>query len=313
MPVKITNQLSAVENLQQEGIIAITEERAVTQDIRPLKILILNLMPLKKPTELQLLRLLGNSPLQIEVDFARTVSRETTHTDNSYLDKAYLEFADVKDRYYDGFIITGAPVECLEFEEVEYWPELVDYIRWSQDHVFSVLSFCWSAQAVLYYFNGVQKHTLPRKFFGIYSYGLTVKHHPLLRGFDDRYFIPQSRHTDIDHQAVDAEPDLKVLSRSVERGINICCTEDMRRIFVLGHFEYDRDTLATEYIRDKKKGMDPDLPEYYYPDNDSTEHPVFKWCSYAHLFYNNWLNMVYQETPYDLTTLRKREPRTGRC
>lgn len=204
-------------------------------------------------------------------------------------------------------------MECLEFEEVEYWPELVDYIRWSQDHVFSVLSFCWSAQAVLYYFYGVQKHTLPRKFFGIYSYGLTVKHHPLLRGFDDRYFIPQSRHTDIDHQAVDAEPDLKVLSRSVERGINICCTEDMRRIFVLGHFEYDRDTLATEYIRDKKKGMDPDLPEYYYPDNDSTEQPVFKWCSYAHLFYNNWLNMVYQETPYDLTTLRKREPRTDRC
>ena len=276
MPVKITNQLSAVENLLREGIIAITEERAVTQDIRPLKILILNLMPLKKPTELQLLRLLGNNPLQVEVDFARTVTRETTHTDNSYLDKAYLEFADIKDRYYDGFIITGAPVECLEFEEVEYWPELVDYIRWSQDHVFSVLSFCWSAQAVLYYYYGIQKHTLPRKFFGIYSYGLTVKHHPLLRGFDDRYFIPQSRHTDIDHQAVDAEPDLKVL-------------------------------LATEYIRDKKKGMDPDLPEYYYPDNDSTEQPVFKWCSYAHLFYNNWLNMVYQETPYDLTTLKKRE------
>ena len=284
MPVKITNQLSAVENLLREGIIAITEERAVTQDIRPLKILILNLMPLKKPTELQLLRLLGNNPLQVEVDFARTVTRETTHTDNSYLDKAYLEF-----------------------EEVEYWPELVDYIRWSQDHVFSVLSFCWSAQAVLYYYYGIQKHTLPRKFFGIYSYGLTVKHHPLLRGFDDRYFIPQSRHTDIDHQAVDAEPDLKILSRSVERGINICCTEDMRRIFVLGHFEYDRETLATEYIRDKKKGMDPDLPEYYYPDNDSTEQPVFKWCSYAHLFYNNWLNMVYQETPYDLTTLKKRE------
>ena len=230
MPVKITNQLSAVENLLREGIIAITEERAVTQDIRPLKILILNLMPLKKPTELQLLRLLGNNPLQVEVDFARTVTRETTHTDNSYLDKAYLEFADIKDRYYDGFIITGAPVECLEFEEVEYWPELVDYIRWSQDHVFSVLSFCWSAQAVLYYYYGIQKHTLPRKFFGIYSYGLTVKHHPLLRGFDDRYFIPQSRHTDIDHQAVDAEPDLKILSRSVERGINICCTEDMRRI-----------------------------------------------------------------------------------
>ena len=204
MPVKITNQLSAVENLQKEGIIAITEQRAVTQDIRPLKILILNLMPLKKPTELQLLRLLGNSPLQIEVDFARTVSRETTHTDNTYLDKAYLEFADIKDRYYDGFIITGAPVECFEFEEVEYWQELVDYIQWAQSHVFSILSLCWAAQAVLYYHYGIQKHVLPRKLSGIYPYGLTVKYHPLLRGFDDRYFIPQSRHTDIDHQAVDA-------------------------------------------------------------------------------------------------------------
>ena len=244
MPVKITNELSAVENLLKEGIIAITEQRAVTQDIRPLKILILNLMPLKKPTELQLLRLLGNSPLQIEVDFARTVSRETTHTDNTYLDKAYLEFADIKDRYYDGFIITGAPVECFEFEEVEYWQELVDYIQWAQSHVFSVLSLCWAAQAVLYYHYGVQKHVLPRKLSGIYPYGLTLKYHPLLRGFDDRYFIPQSRHTDIDHQAVDATPDLKVLSRSLERGINICCTEDMRRVFVLGHFEYDRETLA---------------------------------------------------------------------
>ena len=166
MPVKITNQLSAVENLQKEGIIAITEQRAVTQDIRPLKILILNLMPLKKPTELQLLRLLGNSPLQIEVDFARTVSRETTHTDNTYLDKAYLEFADIKDRYYDGFIITGAPVECFEFEEVEYWQELVDYIQWAQSHVFSILSLCWAAQAVLYYHYGIQKHVLPRKLSG---------------------------------------------------------------------------------------------------------------------------------------------------
>ena len=264
----------------------------------------MNLMPLKKPTELQLLRLLGNSPLQIEIDFCRIVSRLTTHTDNSYLDSCYLEFADIKDRYYDAFIVTGAPVETYDFEEVDYWEEFTGYLKWAEKHVYSVLHYCWSAQAGLYHYYGVQKSLLDEKMFGIYPYGITVRNHPLLRGFDDRYFIPQSRHTTVDDSAIDGNKELEVLSRSVEQGINICATKDLKRIFVLGHFEYDRYSLADEYIRDKKKGMDIAMPENYYPDNDSSQQPCFKWCSYAHLFYLNWLNIVYQDTPYDLTTLQ---------
>ncbi len=303
MPIKVNDQLSAIENLRKEGIVTITKHRAATQDIRPLKILILNLMPLKKPTELQLLRLLGNSPIQIEIDFCRTVTHEATHTDTSYLDSAYLDFDDIKDRRYDGFIVTGAPVECYEFEDVDYWKEYTAYLEWAKTHVFSVLYYCWSAQAGLYYHYGIKKFLLKKKLFGIYQYGLTTKYHPLLRGFDDRYFIPQSRHTDIDHAAVEANPELTVLSRSAYHGVNIVTAENIRRIFVLGHFEYDRRTLEQEYIRDKAKGMDPDLPKYYYPGNDPSEPPVFKWCSYAHLFYTNWINLVYQETPYDLDQL----------
>lgn len=303
MPIKTAEHLSAIVKLQSEGIFTMEEGRAVTQDIRPLKILILNLMPLKKPTELQLLRLLGNTPLQLEIDFCRTVTRETTHTDNSYLDKVYLSYDDIKDRYYDGFIVTGAPVENYAFEEVDYWPELVKYFEWAEYHAYAVLYYCWAAQAALYYYYGVQKIALPEKLFGIYPYGLTVRNHPLLRGFDDRYFIPQSRHTAIDDAAVYAQKELTVLSRSVENGINICATKNLRRVFVLGHFEYDRYTLAEEYLRDKKKGLKIALPKYYYPDNDSSQQPTFKWCSYAHLFYLNWLNQVYQDTPYDLTQL----------
>lgn len=304
MPIKISDNLSAVDKLQQEGIVTIGQQRASKQDIRPLRVLILNLMPLKKPTELQLLRLLGNSPLQIEIDFCRIVSRQTTHTDNSYLDSCYLEFADIKYRYYDAFIVTGAPVETYDFEEVDYWEEFTGYLKWAEKHVYSVLHYCWSAQAGLYHYYGVQKSLLDEKMFGIYPYGITVRNHPLLRGFDDRYFIPQSRHTTVDDSAIDGNKELEVLSRSVEQGINICATKDLKRIFVLGHFEYDRYSLADEYIRDKKKGMDIAMPENYYPDNDSSQQPCFKWCSYAHLFYLNWLNIVYQDTPYDLTTLQ---------
>ena len=204
MPIKIASHLSAKAKLEEEEIVTIDSDRAATQDIRPLRILILNLMPLKKPTELQLLRLLGNSPLQLEVDFCRPVSRVGTHTDNSYLESCYLEFNDIKDKYYDGFIVTGAPVEKLEFEEVEYWPEVVEYFEWARDHAYSVLHYCWGAQAGLYYYYGVAKRMLPQKICGIYPYGLTVRNHPLLRGFDDRYFIPQSRYTSVDDQAVDA-------------------------------------------------------------------------------------------------------------
>lgn len=303
MPIKTADHLSAIVKLHTEGIFTMDEERARTQRIRPLKILILNLMPLKKPTELQLLRLLGNTPLQLEIDFCRIVSRESSHTDSSYLDKVYLTYEDIKDRYYDGFIITGAPVENYEFEEVDYWDELVRYFKWSEYHAYATLQFCWAAQASLYYYFGVKKTVLPEKMFGIFPYGLTVRNHPLLRGFDDRYFIPQSRHTAIDDSAVDACKELMVLSRSVEDGINICATKDLRKVYILGHFEYDRYTLADEYVRDKKKGLKIALPRNYYPDNDSSQQPAFKWCSYAHLFYLNWVNQVYQDTPYDLTKL----------
>lgn len=303
MPIKTDDHLSAIVRLQEEGIAVMEESRALSQDIRPLKILILNLMPLKKPTELQLLRLLGNTPLQLEIDFCRPVSREASHTDSSYLEKVYYEFNDIKDNYYDAFIVTGAPVETYEFEEVDYWHEIVDYLNWADHHAYSTLCYCWGAQAGLYHYYGVKKRVLDEKLFGIYSYGLTVHNHPLLRGFDDRYFIPQSRHTAIDDIAVYQCSDLQVLSRSAEEGINICVSKDLRRIFVLGHFEYDRYTLADEYHRDKSKGMKIALPQGYYPENDSTQQPLFKWCSYAHLFYLNWLNIVYQDTPYDLTKL----------
>lgn len=303
MPIKVNDSLSAIEQLQEEGIFTMTEERANNQRVRPLKVCILNLMPLKKPTEIQLLRLLGNSPLQIEVDFCRIVSRETTHTDNTYLDNTYLEFADIKDRYYDAFFVTGAPVETYAFEDVDYWQEIVNYFDWAELHCYSTMCLCWGAQAALYHYYGINKRILPSKMFGIFQYGLTVKNHPLLRGFDDRYFIPQSRHTAVDDDAIDSCKSLQVLSRSVENGINICATKDLRRIFVLGHFEYDRYTLADEYYRDKKKGLAIEIPRHYFPEGDTTQEPVFKWRSYAHLFYMNWLNIVYQDTPYDLQEL----------
>lgn len=308
MPIKIADGLSAKEKLHEEGIFTIDKGLALHQDIRPLRILILNLMPLKKPTELQLLRLLGDSPLQVEVDFCHTDSHESTHTDPSYLEENYYVFDKIKDNYYDGFIITGAPVEQIPFESVDYWPEMKTYFEWAKTHAFSTLHFCWGAQAALYYYYGIEKRLLPAKLFGIFEYQLTQKHHPLLRGFDDRYFIPQSRHTAINDIQVYNTPQLDILSRSVENGINIIGTPDHRRFFVLGHFEYDRRTLEEEYLRDKKKGLLIAVPKNYYPNDNDTKRPYFMWCSYAHLFYHNWLNIVYQETPYDLQAIAKIHP-----
>ena len=218
-----------------------------------------------------------------------------------------MEFNDIKDNYYDAFLMTGAPVETIPFEEVDYWKEIEAYLDWAEYHCYSTMTLCWGAQAALYHYYGVHKTVLPAKMFGIFPYGLTVKNHPLLRGFDDRYFIPQSRHTAVDDDAVDACKALQVLSRSVENGINVCATKDLRRIFVLGHFEYDRYTLANEYYRDKQKNLPIEMPKFYFPENDTTQEPVFKWRSYAHLFYMNWLNIVYQDTPYDLTQLAPAE------
>ena len=298
MPIKIIDGLSAKEKLHEEGIATIDRRKALHQDIRPLRILILNLMPLKKITELQYLRLLGDSPLQVEVDFCHTATHVSSNTDASYLDANYHTFDEIRDKYYDGFIITGAPVETLPFEEVDYWPELIKYLDWSRTHVYSTLSFCWGAQAALYHFYHIQKQLLPQKLFGIYEYQLTRRHHPLLRGFDDRYFIPQSRHTAIDDIAVYNTPELEILSRNTKNGINIIGTPNNRQFFVLGHFEYDRDTLAKEYLRDKNKGLPIAPPANYYPHDDDRYMPAFTWCSYAHIFYHNWLNLVYQETPY---------------
>lgn len=303
MPIKIMDGLSAKEKLHEEGICTIDKGQALHQDIRPLHILILNLMPLKKPTELQLLRLLGDSPLQVEVDFCHTTSHKSTHTDSSYLEKNYYVFDEIKDNYYDGLIITGAPVEQIPFEEVDYWPEMTTYLDWANTHAFSTLYFCWGAQAALYHYYGIAKRLLPAKLFGIFEYQLTQSHHPLLCGFDDRYFIPQSRHTAIDDIHVYNTPQLEILSRSAENGINIIGTPNHRRFFVLGHFEYDRRTLETEYLRDKNKGLPIAVPKHYYPNDNDTNTPVFTWCSYAHLFYHNWLNIVYQETPYNLADI----------
>lgn len=305
MPIKISDGLSAKEKLHEEGIFTIDKGQAIHQDIRPLRILILNLMPLKKPTELQLLRLLGDSPLQVEVDFCHTDSHESTHTDPSYLEENYYTFDEIRHNYYDGFIMTGAPVEQIPFEQVDYWPEIETYLNWAKTHAFASLYFCWGAQAALYHDYGVHKRLLPEKLFGIFEYQLTQKHHPLLRGFDDRYFIPQSRHTAIDDIAVYNTKGLEILSRSVENGINIIGTPDHRQFFVLGHFEYDRRTLETEYLRDKKKGLPIAVPKHYYPKDNDTKTPFFTWCSYAHLFYHNWLNIVYQETPYCLEDLHR--------
>ena len=303
MPIKVAAQLSAKKKLNEEGIITINSSRAFHQDIRPLKILVLNLMPLKKPTEIQLLRLLGNSPLQVEVDFACPASRTSTHTDNDYLHQCYITYDDIKDKCYDGFICTGAPVEKIAFEDVAYWQELSNYFEWAKFHVFAQLNFCWSAQAALYYNYGIKKTEVTEKIFGIFPYTITHPESQLFRGFDDQYYIPQSRHTIIDDAAVDANEELTVLSRSRQMGINIISSHNDRQLFVMGHFEYDRESLAWEYDRDKNKGLPVHLPLNYYPNDDDTKRPIFRWCSCAHLFYNNWLNFVYQETPYNLDDL----------
>ncbi|MCH4166977.1 MAG: homoserine O-succinyltransferase [Megasphaera sp.] len=313
MPIKISDGLSAKERLHEEGIFTIDKGLALHQDIRPLRILVLNLMPLKKPTELQLLRLLGDSPLQLEVDFCHTTTHESTHTDPSYLEENYLVYDDVKDSYYDGVIITGAPVEKLAYEAVDYWPEMVAWLDWAKTHAYSTMYLCWGAQAALYHYYGIEKRMLPAKLFGIYEYQLTQKYHPLLRGFDDRYFIPQSRHTAINDIQVYNTPSLDILSRSAENGINIIGSSNHRRFFILGHFEYDRRTLETEYLRDKKKGLPITIPANYYPKDNDTNTPEFTWCSYAHLFYHNWLNLVYQETPYVIEDIASLDASKDSC
>ncbi len=305
MPIKIPNQLPATQTLTNENIFVITETRALTQDIRPLKILVLNLMPKKIVTETQLARLLGNTPLQVELELIHTSTHESRNTPADHLLMFYKTFEDIKDQKYDGMIITGAPVEQLPFEQVEYWEELCRIFEWSKTHVTSTLHICWGAQAGLYYHYGIQKRLLEQKLFGVFSHRVERKSSILFRGFDDRFMIPHSRHTTIDRADVEAVPELKILASSEEAGIYAVSTDRGRQIYLTGHAEYDAGTLREEYLRDVNAGLPIAVPCNYFPNDDPTAEPLVTWRGHAHLLFSNWLNyFVYQTTPYDLGAIR---------
>ena len=301
MPIRIPDALPATEILEGENIFVMTEFRALHQDIRPLRVLILNLMPTKIATETQLMRKLSNTPLQIQVDLLRTKSHEATHVSAGHLETFYRTFEDIENEHYDGLIITGAPVELMEFEEVDYWEELCRIMDWSSTHVHSTLHICWGAQAGLYYHSGIQKYRLPTKASGVFEHRLLKPKSPLVRGFDDRFYAVHSRNTDVKIEDVEAVDDLEIVAVSDEVGLYIVKSVDSRRFFVFGHPEYDTDTLKLEYERDVKRGINPEIPTNYFPDDDPTRAPLNVWRSQAQLFYTNWLNYyVYQTTPYDL-------------
>ena len=301
MPIRIPDALPATEILEGENIFVMTEFRALHQDIRPLRVLILNLMPTKIATETQLMRKLSNTPLQIQVDLLRTKSHEAMHVSAGHLETFYRTFEDIENEHYDGLIITGAPVELMEFEEVDYWEELCRIMDWSSTHVHSTLHICWGAQAGLYYHYGIQKYRLPKKASGVFEHRLLKPKSPLVRGFDDRFYAVHSRNTDVKIEDVEAVDDLEIVAVSDEVGLYIVKSVDSRRFFVFGHPEYDTDTLKLEYERDVKRGINPEIPTNYFPDDDPTRAPLNVWRSQAQLFYTNWLNYyVYQTTPYDL-------------
>lgn len=307
MPIKIVEGLPIRKELKREQIVTMDESTARTQDIRPLKILILNLMPKKETTELQLLRLLGNTPLQIEVDLMYTATYEASNTPISHLNQYYKTFDEIKDQQYDGLIITGAPVEQFEYNEVNYIDELKTILDWSQKNVFSRLFICWGAQYALNYFYDIDNYKLEQKLFGIYEYDVLEADHPLLRGFNDTYQVPQSRHTSISIETIQAQTDLRITTKHPKFGPDIITTTDNLDIFLLGHLEYDRETLHQEYQRDKEAGSKIALPENYYPGDDDSKTPKFTWKSNAFLLYNNWLNEVYQHTYYNLEDILKED------
>lgn len=304
MPIKIPEHLPAMEILSRENIFVMGNERAFHQDIRPLKIVILNLMPHKETTETQLLRLLGNSPLQVEIILLRIESHLSKNTSQEHLDAFYKSFNEIKDNKYDGMIITGAPVEHLEFEEVTYWGDLQTIMDWTKTHVTSTFHICWGAQAGLYHHYGIHKYPLAQKMFGIFKHNVNksgLNGMQLLRGFDDEFFVPHSRHTETKRSDLEQHPELEILSESDEAGIYIVVSRDRRQVFVSGHSEYDTLTLKEEYDRDLAKGLSIVLPKDYFPNNDPNKPPVHKWRSHTNLLFQNWLNYyVYQETPYDL-------------
>ncbi len=306
MPIKIPDKLPASRVLEAENIFVMPSERALVQDIRPLRILILNLMPNKIETETQLLRLLGNTPLQVEVQLLQTAMHTPKNTPAQHLLDFYKFFDDIKDNKYDGMIITGAPVEHLEFEEVDYWSELCAIMEWSKSNVYSTFHICWGAQAGLYYHYGIKKFRLPKKLFGIFPHKVLEPKHPLVRGFDDVFYVPHSRYTDVRREDIEKVDKLKILSISETAGVYIVTSRNGRQFFVTGHSEYDRLTLSSEYTRDINRGLKIDVPENYFPGNNPETTPVMNWRSHANLLFANWLNyFVYQETPYDLSQLPK--------
>ena len=308
MPVKIHDGLPAVDILAQENVFVMTDKRAAMQDIRPLKILVLNLMPTKEATEAQLLRVLSNSPLQIEVTFLQTATYQPTHIDPLHLNIFYNTFDEVRDKNWDGLIITGAPVEHLAFTEVEYWDELTSILDWAQKNVYSTLHICWAAQAGLFHYYGIDKRTLSSKVFGIFQHTVTDDKNKLTRGFDDVFFAPHSRHTTVLYQDIIDCEDLELLAYSDEAGAYLVASKDGRKVFVTGHAEYDGDTLKKEYQRDKAAGLDIEVPHNYFPGDDETKAPLVTWRAHANLLFSNWVNYcVYQETPYDLDELDARK------
>ncbi len=312
MPIKIPNKLPAVDILEKENIFAIDDDRAYSQDIRPLRILLLNLMPTKIVTETQLLRLLGNSPLQVEFDFIYTATYEPKNTSQEHLVKFYETFNDVRNRKYDGMIITGAPVEQLPFEEVVYWKELCEILEWSKTNVYSTLHICWGAQAALYHHYGIPKYDLPKKMFGVFPHTVNIKEKMLFRGFDDVFYVPHSRHTEVKGEDISKIPGLCILSESEESGIYAVTDKKYRRLFITGHSEYDPLTLKGEYDRDVAQGLPINIPVNYYPNDDPQQTPIVRWRSAANLLFSNWLNYyVYQGTPFDLEKLTNLEDMTG--
>jgi len=304
MPIKIPDLLPAREILNSENIFVMGEDRALHQDIRPLRIAILNLMPTKIATETQLLRLIGNSPLQVEITLLRTATHESKNTPEEHLLAFYQTVDDVRDERFDGLIITGAPVEHLPFEEVDYWEELKDIMEWRKHHAFSTLYICWGAQAGLYYQFGIPKYPLPEKMFGVFRHRVNRKHVPLMRGFDDFFYAPHSRHTEIRAEDILKVPELDLLSESDEAGVYLVATRDERQVFVTGHSEYDPLTLKLEYDRDVRQGLPIKVPVNYFPDDDPAREPEVRWRGHSNLLFVNWLNYyVYQETPYDLKKL----------
>lgn len=309
MPIRIPDSLPATSVLESENIFVMTECRAIHQDIRPLRILLLNLMPTKIVTETQILRKLSNTPLQIEVELLQTVSHSAKNVSEEHLTTFYVGFEEIKDQRFDGLIVTGAPVEKLDFDDVDYWDELCTIMEWSRTNVYSTLHICWGAQAGAYYHYGIPKYDLEKKMFGVFDHYVVKPSSPLVRGFDDVFRAPHSRYTEVHAADIEAHPQLELIALSHEAGVYLAKSTDSRHFFVFGHPEYDAETLGNEYWRDIDKGDEIEVPLNYYPDDDPEQEPITSWRSHAQLLYTNWLNYyVYQSTPYDLTTLNAEEP-----